>query len=768
MGRFRDVLDVAMGRRAAGPPMPSTAAALRDGITVSSAGSFRLDLDAEARGWHHSAVAYRCVLAIADNASSVDLGVYDPDGTRLTGHWADVLFNLAPNPDMSAKVFKSVVFQQLELSGQAFAFLDLGDALAPSAVPLGVYPLYERVEVIVGARPDDTPRPAAVIGYVLHRDDGIRVPMLPDEVLWLRYPHPFRPMEAMAPWKAARFAVDQDAFAREWQRSSFENGAQPGGVVYLGELEPGEFAAAKASFRSTVEGARNARKHLLVASRPGGTGKGIQYERLGFTAAEVDYLETRMANAQEVMLAFGVPRDMLQGGATYENQSQAKTNLWSDTILPKLEIVASEVDRALLPSLEEQARFDLTGVEALQEAQESVIARTIDMVDRDLLFLDEARANAGWEPMPGNAGKMTLTAYRAQFAPAPVGAAEPASADRSAEVAHLVRAAVQEALAPLAAVLAPPAPAPALERATPAPPAATAPAAPGAHAELHAAYDELEAEGRAAVRRLAREQQQVVLRDFDRLMAKPNRSAEWLAGVQREARAMATAGLVTTGLPDPAQVPALAMTGLRIAMPSPDWEQRIRIGDLFDGEYWRRRTADALRPFLARVWRRGGASVPGQTTDDPGVSAELAARLDDLAGKVTATTEQVIRSQILAAGVAAGESIPELRARLQRVFADLSDYRAAMIARTETVGGYSAAALRSAVAAGAVTKTWMATDDARTRATHRAASGSLAPIEGRFALTQSRFPADPQAPANQSINCRCALTFGFTPTTTED
>lgn len=135
--------------------------------------------------------------------------------------------------------------------------------------------------------------------------------------------------------------------------------------------------------------------------------------------------------------------------------------------------------------------------------------------------------------------------------------------------------------------------------------------------------------------------------------------------------------------------------------------------------------------------------------------------MDELAGQVTATTEQVLRSQLLAHGVADGESVPELRARIQRVFANLSDYRATMIARTETVGGYSAASHMAALDAGAVRKTWVSTDDKRTRRTHRAAQGSTVALNKRFPLTESRWPADPAAPANQSIQCRCALTFEF-------
>jgi SPP1 gp7 family putative phage head morphogenesis protein len=194
------------------------------------------------------------------------------------------------------------------------------------------------------------------------------------------------------------------------------------------------------------------------------------------------------------------------------------------------------------------------------------------------------------------------------------------------------------------------------------------------------------------------------------------------------------------------------------------WEQRIRLREIFDGGYWRRQTAKVLRPFVERAWRRGGVSItPSFDLDEPDVAGALDARVEELAGQVTATTEQVLRSQLLAHGVAEGESIPELRARIQQVFTNLGDYRATMIARTETVGAYSAASHAAALEAGAVRKTWLSTDDKRTRRTHKAAQGVTVPMNKRFEVTQSRWPADPAAPANQSIQCRCALTFEFDP-----
>lgn len=769
MGRLKDVADALFGRRAIGGGLDTLRE--RRPITVASVGgqhSLTIDLDAEARGYANSAVAYRCVAAIADNGSSVPLAVRQPDGAEIAGHGIAHLFNKRPNPLMSARVFKSLILQQGELAGQSFVWLDRGETGLGDVAEGHI--VFDQVDVIVDKPIAQRPTMANVIGFMIRRADGQQVPVLPEEMLWLRYPHPFDPLGCLAPWKAARHAVDMDAYAREWQRNSYKNGASPTGVVYLGQMESDQFAAAKASWRSSMQGPANAGKNLLVASPPGG-GTPISYARVGLTAEEMDYLESRMANSAEVMMAFGVPHDYLAAGTTYENRAAAKATLWSDTIKPKLEIIGSEIDRVLLPSDSEEAEFDLSGVEALQEAQDSVANRTRASVYSDTLTIDEARADLGRDPLPNGLGAHTLTPYRSQFAPVQgaAGTDEARSWDvdwsrlhpSTPDVVPVVERAVESAIARILGAAPTQVDGPSVPRRLELARADDAPSSPSL-AEINRAYDELEQVGRTAVRSLAREQRERVLRDFDRLMKKPERSSAWLTEIRTESCALAREQLLTLAPPDLDVVPAARATDMDIATGPEGWEERIKVRELFDRSYWRRRTGELLRPFVERAWRRGGASITSSfDLDDPDVTRALRDRIDQLAGQVTATTEQVLRSQILAHGVAEGESVPELRARLQRVFANLSDYRATMIARTETVGGYSEASHLAALDAGAVRKTWLSTDDTRTRATHRAAQGSTVALNKRFALTESRWPADSAAPANQSIQCRCALTFEF-------
>lgn len=119
-------------------------------------------------------------------------------------------------------------------------------------------------------------------------------------------------------------------------------------------------------------------------------------------------------------------------------------------------------------------------------------------------------------------------------------------------------------------------------------------------------------------------------------------------------------------------------------------------------------------------------------------------------------------------GVNLGDGIPELAARVDNVLSTTASERwpnrAVVVARTEAIGAMNAGRLEAFKIVAAdedqpMEKMWLATEDGRTRDTHREADGQRVPLGSRFLVgfAELDFPGDPSGPPQEIIQCRCTL-----------
>lgn len=123
----------------------------------------------------------------------------------------------------------------------------------------------------------------------------------------------------------------------------------------------------------------------------------------------------------------------------------------------------------------------------------------------------------------------------------------------------------------------------------------------------------------------------------------------------------------------------------------------------------------------------------------------------------------------VATGVNLGESIPQLRARIDTVLSTTASERwpnrATVVARTEAIGALNAGraeAFRAAAEADPeleLERVWLATEDHRTRETHRLADGQRVALTSPFIVggAELMFPGDPSGPPQEVIQCRCSM-----------
>lgn len=193
--------------------------------------------------------------------------------------------------------------------------------------------------------------------------------------------------------------------------------------------------------------------------------------------------------------------------------------------------------------------------------------------------------------------------------------------------------------------------------------------------------------------------------------------------------------------------------------------------------FWGQLMREEVVPEAASLYQRVRNRITGRA--DPVTDADAAAYLNEVGNRLVRLPDEVYALIVreVETGVALGESVPDITARVQTVLtATGSEYwpnRARTVARTETMAavnaGAYAGALRDAEERGdpAPFKVWLATDDTRTRPTHDKADGQRTLLSEPFRVggAQLLYPGDPRGPAQEVIQCRCTflpITLGET------
>jgi HK97 family phage portal protein len=361
-----------------------------------------------------SAAAARAIDLIVQQAAARNLQIVGEHGEPVD-HYLANLFNTKPNSYQSARVFRETYLTRLHTRGESFIVLDRGKTRIED--PKSAVVFHGDVKIVIDKATPQNPH-GTLLAYKL-KVNGNWITLAPTEVLWLHFTDGNSPWSSRAPITAALDAIGLSKAARIWQAGQLGNSGNPGGIIYIGDPENDEdYYAARREVEAALTGP-SAAGRIAVTAGP----QKPEWIPTGLNADEVGFLQTLQAASEEIALALGVPLDLVGGQRTYANVDASWNILWEGTIVPRLDVVASEINRQLLADSPFTARFDLTDVSALQEGKDAVTTRITNAVINDIVTLDEARAVYGFEPLPGGAGSVTLTAYRAGYTPSPVAAA---------------------------------------------------------------------------------------------------------------------------------------------------------------------------------------------------------------------------------------------------------------------------------------------------------------------------------------------------------
>jgi HK97 family phage portal protein len=328
----------------------------------------------------------RCIDAIAGNQARLPIILRkdnSPDGEILIGRKAEnenllEILNTKSNVGENAFIFRYRLSSQL-LLGTRGVFIEKIRGRDGSIVGLSLLPPQSTAPI-----PDPK---TFVSGYEVQMPYGQKVIMKPDDVCWIRRPHPIDPYLSLTPLESCGIALEIENLAKLYNRNYLMNDGRPGGLLVLkGEIDDDDKDELKSRFRGNIS---KTGYTSVISSEDG-----VDYIDTSASPRDAAYLQMRQITKEEILASFGVPESVIgnAAGRTFSNASEEIRVFWMETMMPHLEPLARGLDE-----LDEKhyVDFDLSEVPILQLYKQERERYLLQEFQTGLISNNEYRLGSG-------------------------------------------------------------------------------------------------------------------------------------------------------------------------------------------------------------------------------------------------------------------------------------------------------------------------------------------------------------------------------------
>lgn len=319
-------------------------------------------------GYKASGWVYRAVSLITQNASSVPWVVVNKKGEIQPEHPIQILL-ANPHPHLTRQQLMALLVSWLQLGGNGYMkMLNDGQGMTKELWPISP-------DRIAPVSSKDTSQ--FVDSYEIITDDGsmkATTEFTIENVIHLQLMDPSNPLVGIGPLQAAARAVDLDNSQQDWNVSTMQNrGVVDGVFSFKRDLDKTQSDSILARIKEKFS--RNKREPLVI-------GSDASYTRLGLTSVEMDFLESRKLNREEIFIIFGVPPQLAgaMDSSTYNNFSTSLRIFWETTIMSLLDTMSDQFNHAFADQLKDGYRVmpDVSDVKALRgsESDKSATSKT--------------------------------------------------------------------------------------------------------------------------------------------------------------------------------------------------------------------------------------------------------------------------------------------------------------------------------------------------------------------------------------------------------
>jgi HK97 family phage portal protein len=193
------------------------------------------------------------------------------------------------------------------------------------------------------------------------------------EISMIKFIHPLEDIRGLSPLIPAAFSVDILNNAKTWNNATFANHASPSGVMKVkGTIDKENHGRYKQKLKA-FEGARNKGRTMILD-------EGADWQQMGMSAHEMDFINGQNLSAKQISLALGIPSVLLgdSDSSTYNNVKEAKRDFYTDTVIPIAKLIVNELNNWLMPSYGKNDKLAIVveSITALSEDKNDAATRS--------------------------------------------------------------------------------------------------------------------------------------------------------------------------------------------------------------------------------------------------------------------------------------------------------------------------------------------------------------------------------------------------------
>ena len=676
---------------------------------------------------------FRCIDAIAGNQARLPMVLKkdnSPQGAivRKNDSILDIL-NSKSNEGENSFIFRYRLSAQLLMSSRG-AFIEKVLGRDGRVIALHLLPAQH-------TKPIPDPK-KFVSGYEVDMRNGTKVYLKPEQVIWVRRPHPLDPYLSITPMESAGVAIEIENLAKLYNRNYLLNDGRPGGLLVVrGEMDDDDKDELRNRFRGNL-GKTGAT--TVISSEDG-----VDFVDTSASPRDAAYTQMRQITKEEILSAFGVPESAIgnAAGRTFSNAGEEVRVFWMETMLPHLDSLARALD-----DLDERyyVDFDTSSVPILIVAKQERARYLMDEFQQGLISANEYRDGTGKKKVDSeladsllqNPNQTPIANTEKPFKPEeqqPVDMAAGAAAGPPGLPVTSPEVSPED----LAAAGITPTPAeggaPTSLETTVAPTPEGALSAEFGGMEYKSAEMSFDDEWGIKAEQDSDRWTEILDRTLERYYERQQRVISEKASGAKSRKALSA--------------------------------KTLEIEAIFDSEVWAKQLNEDVRPMLKAI-ANDAIALAAQKTGMPAEAEEsevdkvVDEQIERMEKANSTTKEEIAAALIIAMAMGDDEDrIGLLKAALSAIFANLLGKRKRVIAEQEAQTAHNAGTYLSGIQMGGGTKTWVTRRDSRVRGEHMLIHGKTVNMKDDFSVNGSslRFPGDPLAPISLTINCRCRLKF---------